>query len=168
MLYRQKLNVKKANNPSPASANPIISDDKSNVLARYTDHGLWRGLRSLPAILPPVQWPIGLPLTLSLYLAGKVFSSDLFQSKRLESKSKREKETKGWVNICVTNCLATKEEPVAVNLRHLKNETCAWSQAVMYVSPLFMQFHRTTFIIEHNNIAGIRELTYVYDWIIHD
>lgn len=34
--------------PSPARAKPIISLDSSNVLARYTDHGLWiREPRSL-------------------------------------------------------------------------------------------------------------------------
>lgn len=39
----------------PASASPIISAERSNVLARYTDHGRWRGLRSFPAMVASRQ-----------------------------------------------------------------------------------------------------------------
>ncbi len=63
------------------------------MLARYTDHGLWRGLRSLPAILAPVTSVTNVTNSTPLYVAGKGFPviQALFQSQSLYSKSRREK-----------------------------------------------------------------------------
>lgn len=86
---------------SPASVRPIISLDRSNVFALYTDHGLCnRQLRSLP---PAMVRAVGLdthphthrhtlPWDVPLFLCWLIYSWSIKQFSVIRTKSKKERE----------------------------------------------------------------------------